>query len=210
MSALLNPVGPKSARVYWVRRALVAAVLVAVVAVLLVVANSLLGRSTADGSTPAPSGDAAAATDGGTEEAPDGEDAAGADGPVACGEQQLAVALTADARSYAAGSDPVFTVTLTNTSDASCTIEAGEAAREILISSGSDRIWSSTDCLAEPEPRQLLLAADARDEVALTWKRERSDKACSDDLPAPRAGTYTATATLAGVSSTEVVFELGD
>ncbi|HMO12392.1 MAG TPA: hypothetical protein PKB06_13025 [Actinotalea sp.] len=216
MSALLHPVGPRAPRVYWVRRFLVLAVLAGVVTVALVLVNSFLGGGSASGAGPdgpgaEPSGSAA---DGSTEPADDGADTAGADTagaglPQPGLPEQLAVALTADARSYAGGALPVLTVSVTNVSGESCTVDAGEANREVLITSGSDRIWSSLDCPAEPAERRLLLPAGGRDDTAITWPRTRSAAGCAGDLPTPRPGTYTAVATLAGASSTGAVFELG-
>lgn len=224
MSALLHPVGSQPARVYW-RRRLVALLLAgALLALGLVAVNAALGRGAAEAAGPDAAGatvegDAAAGTDDGTttdEAASDGaaadgaaDDGAAADGPVACGPEQITLALTADARSYAAGVTPVFTVTITNVSAASCTIDAGEAKRQVLVTSGADRIWASTDCPAEPAERLLLLPAGAQDSVAVTWARVRSAEGCGDGLPEPRPGTYTAVASVAGVSSTAAVFELG-
>ncbi len=121
----------------------------------------------------------------------------------------MSITLTADQRTYAAGAQPVFTVTITNTSNASCKIDAGEAKREVLVKSGTDRIWSSLDCLAADSPsRLLLLQAGARDETAVTWSRIRSAPGCAAVTATPKPGTYTAVATVAGVSSTAAVFDL--
>lgn len=205
MSALMHPVGPRPARVYW-RRRLVLLVLLATVVIVAV--NVLGGRGSAQAAQDQPPDTSGAAAD----QTPDPATTDGGDstaGPAACGEGSLSIALTADQRTYAAGANPVFTVTLTNTSDASCVVDAGEASREILITSGSDRIWSSLDCPAtENAKRTLLLPAGGRDESAVTWTRIRSAEGCADGLPAPRAGTYTAVAKLADVSSTAAVFEL--
>ncbi len=203
MSALMHPVGPRSAAVYWRRRAVVLVALIAVVALVLVVGNAVLGRSSATGATAEPTTEESAAE---PEAAAEPDDTA--DGPVGCTPDQLSLTLAADAQAYPAGSDPVFTVALTNTGDASCTLDASEVNRQILVSSGSDRIWASNDCPADTEERILLLAAGARDEVAVTWPRIRSDEACSADLPEPRAGTYTAVVTIGDTMSPRVVFQL--
>ncbi|MCV2393234.1 hypothetical protein OEB99_02835 [Actinotalea sp. M2MS4P-6] len=214
MSALLHPVGPRPPRVYWLRRVVALVAVAAVVALALVLGNALVGGSSADGATADPSAaaDPGSGTDAGTGTEGDAQDGSTdtGDGPVACTPEQLSLSLTADARTYPAGSNPVFTVAITNVGDSSCTVDAGELNRQILVSSGSDRIWASTDCPADTSERILLLAAGARDESAYTWPRVRSDEACSEGLPAPRAGTYTATASLAGASSTAAVFDLQD
>ena len=203
MSALMHPVGPRPARVYWRRRIVLLALLATAVIIL---ANVLAGRGTAQAAQD-PAGAPGAA-----EQTPDPQtspDAGSTAGPAKCGEGSLSIALSADHRTYAAGANPVFTVTLTNTSDASCVVDAGEASRGILITSGTDRIWSSLDCPAtENAERTLLLPAGGRDESVVTWTRIRSAEGCTDGLPAPKPGYYQAVASLAGVSSTAAVFEL--
>lgn len=203
MSALMHPVGPRPARVYWRRRIILLALLATVA---IVAANVLGGRGAAQAAQD-PAGGAGAA-----QQTPDPQTTGGTDstaGPAACGEGSLSVTLTADHRTYAAGANPVFTVTLTNTSDVSCVVDAGEASRGILITSGSDRIWSSLDCPAsENATRTLLLPAGGRDESAVTWTRIRSAQGCTDGLPTPKPGYYQAVASVAGVSSTAAVVEL--
>jgi hypothetical protein len=208
MSAVLHPVGPREPRVYWVRRLVVVALVVVLVGGGFLVAQALRGVA-------AGSGDGGEA-DGGPEPVATGEpttdtaaEDAAADGPGACAPTDLAVTLTTDARSYAAGTPVVLTVAITNNAATSCTVDAGEASREIVVTSGADRIWSSFDCPAEPAERLLLLPSGARDEVAITWGRTRSAAGCPADQPAPRAGTYTAVAAVAGASSTAAVFDLG-
>ncbi|NTW41766.1 MAG: hypothetical protein HGA44_18110 [Cellulomonadaceae bacterium] len=210
MSFLLHPPGDQPARVYWVRRLVVAAALlltVALVVGLAIAVRSLLGGGQADADVP-PDTAAGAAT---TATTPPAEQTEVTDqtGPVACTPTDLTLTLTSDARTYPAGTSPVLTVAMTNSGTATCTVDAGEAAREILITSGPDRIWSSLDCPAEPAERLLLLEPGARDEVAVTWPRIRSESGCTAGLPEPRAGTYTVTVTVLGVSGTAVVFDLG-
>ena len=94
--------------------------------------------------------------------------------------------------------------------DVPCTVDAGDATREVLVTSGDDRIWSTKDCATEESAsRQLLLGAGAADAVDIEWARVRSADGCPADLPAPKAGTYQAVATLGATSSQTVVFILG-
>lgn len=217
MNTVLRPVGPQPARIYWVRRLVLLAAFVAAV-VLVVALAGRGGAADADGDSGAVSasgseddgsegsGDAGDETDGADGDA----DGAAADGaPAACAPQSLTVTLTADATSYAADATPTFTVSFTNTSSESCVIDAGAANQALVVTSGSDRIWSSADCPAEGGTRTLLLAPGAQDQDAIAWPRVRSDETCSTDLPAPRSGTYSAVAVLGGAQSGSVVFDLG-
>ena len=200
MSTVLHPVGPQPERVYWIRRLLI--VLVVVVVVLVLVAL-LRGGSGPDADAPADTADPADPA------AADGAVATDPGGPAPCAAAELALTLTTDAPTYAAGVLPVFTVAITNTGTVSCTVDAGDPAREILITSGADRIWSSLDCPAEGGERMLLLEPGARDAADVGWPRIRSAEACATGLPEPRPGTYNAVTKLLGAESAPVVFDLG-
>lgn len=204
MSTVFRPVGPQPARVYWVRRLVLAIVVVALV----VVAWSLLrpgGADDADAAGQEAGGDSGAEAD--AQASTDGA-AAAEGGSLACTGADLTVALTVTERTYAAGASPQLVVSLTNTGTTPCTVDAGADAREILITSGSDRIWSSRDCATDPQQRLLLLEPGAKDEDTVVWDRTRSAEGCPADLPAPRPGTYSAVATIEGNSSASAVFDL--
>lgn len=200
MSTILRPAGSQPARVYWIRRLVVLGALLLVV----VVAWSLIARGGGGEDEP----DTAA-----TEPAPDTEETAADDGTAAengrtCAAADLTLAVAADAQTYAAGVQPVFTVTITNTSTSSCAVDAGDAARELLVTSGTDRVWSSLDCAGDAAERLLLLPAGTADSVAVTWPRIRSAEGCTEGLPEPRPGTYHVVAKLLGAESADTVFSL--
>jgi hypothetical protein len=199
MSTILRPAGSQPARVYWIRRAVVFGALLLVL-VMAVSALSRCGRS--EGAT---DDEAAAVQPGPTAE----EIESGSDSSRACEAADLTLVVTTDAPTYGADSTPVFSVTITNTSDSSCTVDAGDASRELLVTSGSDRIWSSLDCVDEAEERMLLLPVGGSDgPTPVTWQRVRSDETCGEGLPDPRAGTYHVVAKLAGAESQEATFSL--
>jgi hypothetical protein len=228
MSTVLHPVGPQRARVYWVRRLVVVLVLVLLATAGWVVASRLLDGGDASAASAAeetadpseqdqgedPAQDqaevdtASAATDDEKDEPGDDQDDTPA-APVDCEPDALQVTLTASGQLFDEATDPVLTATITNVGDVPCTVDAGDANREVLITSGQDRIWSSKDC-ATPDAasRQLLLASGAADTVELTWDRSRTAEGCPTDLPEPRSGTYQAVGTLGTVSSVPVVFAL--
>ena len=204
MSTVLRPAGPEPAQVYWTRRLLVLGGLILVVALIWSLISGLGGgNGDAQGTT---QGDAAA--DGVTQETP------ATDAPAArtCTAEDLTLIVTTDTHAYPAGSQPVFTVTITNTGDSSCAVDAGEASRELLVTSGSDRIWSSLDCAAADAAERVLLlpAGGSDDPVSVTWPRIRSAAGCTAGLPEPRApGTYRVVAKLVGAASEPAVFDLG-
>ncbi|MGY4644010.1 hypothetical protein [Cellulomonas sp. URHB0016] len=190
------------ARVYWVRRFVVLGIpLLIVLAVVWLVA----GRG-AGGDTPA----AAAPATVTAEPTPTKTPARETGGVPTCSADHLALSVVAAAESFPAGVSPMFAVTITNTGSEPCLVDAGDAHREIVITSGDDRVWSNQDCVAHgTETRALLLPAGGADAQQLAWNRIRSAVGCPDELPAPAAGTYSAAFTLAGAAAPPVVFGLG-
>ena len=184
------------ARVYWVRRFVVLGIPLIVIAVVI---WFVAGRDSG--------GDPAA--QGGTSSAPVETTTAPEDTDMTCDPASVAIAMTADATSFPPGVSATFTVSITNTGDEACLVDAGEAQREIVITSGSDRIWSNRDCIVPgTETRTLLLPGAGNDTTPFTWNRIRSAEGCPADLPVPGPGTYAAQLTLGGVSAPAAVFGL--
>jgi len=130
-------------------------------------------------------------------------------GVAECAPPALTVAIVADAADVAAGVSPTFTITITNTGTGPCLVDAGEAFRQVVVVSGTDRVWASTDCAAADASRRTLLLAGAQADVTqLAWNRIRSAEGCPGGLPAPGAGTYQATVSLAGATAGPAVFVL--
>ncbi|HEY0188205.1 MAG TPA: hypothetical protein VGC67_12015 [Cellulomonas sp.] len=187
------------ARVYWVRRGVVLALLVAVLVLLVLGVKALTGGG----------GEPAASATEPVSPASVTESAAADTGTPTCDAASLGITLTADATSYAADAQPLLTVTLVNNGTQSCLVDAGEAQRSIVITSGSDRIWASTDCLAaDTASLDLLLSPGQSDERQTQWDRNRSAESCPGDQSAALAGTYQAVLTFAGVTTDPVVFTL--
>ena len=200
------------ARVYWVRRLVVLGIplLVVVLAVARLTARG-------DGGTPSPAAQttttAASAVVAGT--APSTPPASTAPtteagGVPDCGAAELTLAMAPTAESFGPGAPATFNVTITNKGSVTCLVDAGEASREILITSGADRVWDNRDCIvAGTETRDLLLPGGGADATQLAWDKVRSAPGCPANLPAPGAGTYSAQFTLAGAAAPPAVFGLG-
>ncbi|GEA87991.1 hypothetical protein [Cellulomonas cellasea] len=198
---VLRPAGPLPARVYWFRRLVVVGIPLVLVAVVVWVLVGRGGSSPDDGAGAGQ--DAAPATDA-TEPAED-EDP----GTRACDPQTLGLTLTADGTSYAAGALPNLTVTLSNEGEEPCLIDVGEAQRELVVTSGADRIWSSRDCAApETQVREILISPGTPDATQVQWPRVRSAEGCPADQPAAQPGTYSAALTLGPLAPAPVVFVL--
>jgi len=194
-----RPGGRLPARVYWVRRFVVLGIplLVVVLVVWLVAGRGSGGDTPAAATTPTPTVEPSPSKTPGTLE---------------CSADHLALSAVAAAESFAAGVSPGFTLTITNTGTEPCLVDAGEAHREIVVTSGEDRVWSNQDCVAAGSESRLLLlppGADVADAQQVAWNRIRSAPGCPADLPAPGAGTYSLAFNLAGASAAPVVFGLG-
>lgn len=199
MSDILRSLEPQPRWVYWFRRVLVGGAVVLVLVLVVALVKAIGG------------GDGGGAAAEGAEPTPSASESAPPDVTRPCEAADLQLALTSDASSYADGATPTFTVAVTNVGASSCTVDVGTTALEILVTSGSDRIWSSLDCAvegAEGSERMLLLSQGAQEAAAVPWELERSDEMCTADLPAPRAGTYHAVAKLLGAESGDLVFTI--
>lgn len=196
MNTLLRPVGPEPARVYWTRRIVVLGALVVAATLVWTLVQGGTGSRSDAKAAPAASPSVSAI-----------EEQQGAAAP--CAAENLEITVESVRRSYAAGAHPTFTVTVRNTGGSGCTVDVGDAFRELRITSGKDRVWSSKDCAeGESASRNLLLGAGKSDTQQVTWERVRSDETCSEGLPTPRPGTYKAQVRLNGAKSAQAVFVL--
>jgi hypothetical protein len=193
MSYVIHPVGPEGSRVYWIRRLIVIAVAVGLIALLW----AFLARSGTSSS------DHRAAPTTSTTTAPPS-------GSGACAAASLQVTLTASAQAYSAGETPSFTLTAINTSKTACALTMSDASRQLAITSGADHIWSSADCPATAPSASalLLLGAGEKGVATIAWPRTRSAQGCPAGLATPRGGTYKAAGSLLGANSDSVVFTL--
>jgi len=188
-------VGPKPARVYWVRRLIVLAVILLVL-ILLVIFGMKLFSSDSDSSAKT---DRAAAQEDETPPAPD----------EACLDKSVSLSFDSYPNFVKAGKKAEFEISVTNEGDHSCTVDVGARSREVVITSGSDRIWSSADCAESDDESNLVLLRPGTANVgAVKWSGERSNEQCSKGLPEPRPGNYKANVTLGEAEGTEVAFTI--
>jgi len=202
---VLQPVGPRPPHVYWVRRLVL---LVAVTVLLVLAAHACSGGGSSGGgaqlrqradqqplSSASPTPSVSPTTPA---------------GPVtACRPHDLTVTVTADAASYARGVDPRFTAVVRNTG-AACRFPTALSTRSWRIMSGSDKVWSTTDCPRSTEGKRVRLAAREQITYVLSWDRFRSTPGCPVAGAPARAGTYRLYVAIAGALGQPVVFHLAD
>lgn len=216
MSTNRRPARRHSQRVYWRRRIVLLALLVAVIVVIvLIVAHATDGRAGHAGAgastqhtaavSPAPvSSDLADPT---TSPATPEATASGKPGQAAqCTTADVQVVAHTDATSYAAGVDPKFSLSLTNTGTTPCRIDAGTAAQDYTVTSGSDVYWRSADCQTDAQKMVVLLAAGKTVSSApFAWDRTESNpKTCyaTTQTAVPANGaTYRVSVSVDGIAS---------
>lgn len=206
MSTFRNPVGPQPPSVYWRRRLLLGlGVLAVIVVIILIVVRP--GATPSGSNTPSPSN---TTTPSGTP-SPSFTSAAGGE---ACNAGQIAISAVTDSNSYAAGVQPLLSMTITNIGAAACTFDVGTAAQEYIITSGTDLIWSSKDCqTGEAANEQVLEPGVELTTTPFAWDRTRSSTTtCNTERPAAVANadgpTYKLQVKLGTIESTETAFRL--
>lgn len=183
-----RPVGPEPASTYWQRRAVVATAAVLLLAVLF----SLLGGGddAPDRLAAAPASSAPVTPSAVPSPAP----TASLGAPAICQPEALVVEGLVEAESYGVGSSPRLSLRVTNKGPTACTRDLGQAAIELLVYSGSDRIWSSDDCApGGPKDVATLKPGEAVTRRA-TWNGKRSLPGCAGSKAQAQPGTYRVTA----------------
>jgi hypothetical protein len=239
MSTWLDPVGPHPRSVYWRRRVVTFAVLLAGLFLLTRACGSDqppdLGIRTAATQTPVPlvstytptptptptttatqpaaagqsGATAAAATDApaprpaATAASATGPTptAAGKPRPTTCAAQDIEVTVRADAKRYAATVKPKLYISVVNKGQEPCRFDVGSKALTLVVSSGSDRIWSSDDCQGAGKSDVRLLDPGKAFAAAAQWSRVRSAPGCPKGQPAAKPGTYVLSGSAGGVES---------
>ncbi|MGW9404406.1 hypothetical protein ACWGQ2_10620 [Arthrobacter sp. NPDC055585] len=138
-------------------------------------------------------------------EKPD-KDAESKDGT--CPPAAVKVEAATDAAAYPAGVNPLLTLSVTNTGSEPCKINVGTTQMEFVVTSGSDRIFSSADCQDGAEDLMKDFEPGATEKANFTWERLRSAPGCAAVASNPNPGWYVFTARLGETTSEKAVFQL--
>ncbi|WP_068928079.1 hypothetical protein [Planobispora rosea] len=125
-----------------------------------------------------------------------------------CDNADLVLGLQADGEVYGAGALPGFILTLVNTGKVMCVADVGPRSLEIRITSGNDRVWSSSDCVSGETENLRKLERGIPHVQVLKWDRHRSAADCRAERLRARPGTYVAAVRATGMKSRKVVFHL--
>ena len=130
------------------------------------------------------------------------------DGSQDCVAGDITVSAATDKQSYGAGEDPVLILNIKNTGKVPCTMNVGTSQQEFVVTSGSDRIFSTRDCQKDPEDTKIKLEKGQEENARFTWNRVRSLPECQPISSKPRPGTYKLKVSLGDKESKPVTFVL--
>lgn len=145
--------------------------------------------------------------------APDASAAAPSSPPAtpSCDENLVTVTASTDKPVYGDGENPLLSLKVTNGGQLPCDVNIGTSQMEFLVTSGSDRIFSSIDCQADSKDLIKIIAPGKSETANFPWPRNRSVPGCSAVSAKPGAGGayYVFTAKLGTKTSPKAVFQLG-
>lgn len=125
-----------------------------------------------------------------------------------CDQNLVTVTAATDKPAYAAGESPLLILKVTNGNRVPCEVNIGTSQMEFLVTSGSDRIFSSTDCQSDNTDLVKTIAPGQSESANFPWQRNRTVQGCTAIQAKPAVGTYIFTARLAGKTSPKAVFQL--
>ncbi|MFL4478262.1 hypothetical protein ACIPUB_08260 [Paeniglutamicibacter sp. ORCA_105] len=128
--------------------------------------------------------------------------------PNGCLEDEVVVSASTVQTTHGPADDPVLVMTIKNAGTADCMVNVGTSQQEFSVTSGADRIFSTSDCVEDPTDTEITIKPGASETARFTWTRVRSAPGCKFVAAKPRPGTYGFTAKLGDVSSETARFEL--
>lgn len=219
---VLHPVGSLPPGAYWLRRLLVLVLLVAVVAGgwwLFGRLGSDSGSPTASSSSGPGSQSSTAAANTSSAQATHSASStpsathtptrsASPTATPACAGSAIKVRAQTDASTYAPGVQPRLTIQVSNAGATACQRDLGQAALELVISTGTTRAWSSDDCNPRGGASVVTLRPGQTFSSTVVWDRHRSQPGCPQ-LPLAKPGSYQLVARNLTLHSAPAPFELG-
>lgn len=214
---MTRPRGPLPPRVYWTRRLLL---LVVALGLVFGIAHILGGG----GGSPAPAArrvgavasPATTATAGPSptqtvvrppkaSRTPTPTPLASPSGP--CANSDVVVTPSVRGAAYA-GRPVVFAMTLTTKVSPACDWDVTAESMVVRITSGSDRVWSTQDCVGAVPRQSVIVREDHPVSVTVAWNGQRSDAECTRTTAWAEPGYYHVVAAAFGGDPTDVQFPL--
>ncbi len=203
MGSLLNPVGPEEPRVYWVRRALVL-----FVALALVFGLVWLAWPRPSGVAAAPAGTSPSAPAPSTSPQPSTSPTPTTPaGPVACDPTAMRLTVAGFQR-VKVSTKQAFTLSVINGGTQDCILTVSPETYSLTVRSGDDRIWSTADCAKWLPAKKLTIKPETAHEFTVDWPLRRSAAGCKVVKGTLKPGTYVASAVLLEKATAKQVMQL--
>jgi hypothetical protein len=217
------PRNPQAA-VYWRRRFVALVIGLAVLALIAWAFSGAVGGGGAGGSSASsghsgsaghgPSGGTVQAGAGPTSGAANPRDAGqtsgkGASRPGSCPHGDVVLSLFSSQNTYGSGELPQFSVDVVTTSRQTCTFNVGATHIDLIIRSGSARVWSSADCVQGAGNLVSDLQRGVPTVLPISWNLDESSPGCPAASSKMPTGTYTAEVTDGALESNIVTFSVG-
>jgi len=213
------------AAMYWRRRLVALALGLSVLAVIAWAFNGAIGGATPSGNSAASGGSGAGNGAGQQQDLGGGAGAssnsvsprvsssspaasASSSIPGSCPHGDVVLSLMNAQPSYGRRQLPQFTVDVVATGPQTCSFNVGASHIELIIRSGSQRVWSSSDCVQGAGDLVTDLQRGVPTVLPISWNREPSSPGCGAQSAPLAAGTYTATAVDGWLQSNTVTFHL--
>ena len=163
----MQPIGPESPSVYWVRRAALLLIFLLIIVGVVWVFRAVTGSSPTQTPNVEPSVAASESTDPDSID-PDTSLTPVTTDPIDCLDSAILVEATTDSSTYNVSKEPVLTLTIENTGSVACLRDVGPKANELEVKSGGYHVWSSDDCSESKKIKIVTLKPN--DKIVSTFK----------------------------------------
>lgn len=125
-----------------------------------------------------------------------------------CDASKVVVEAETDKESYGTDENPVLTLVVRNEGTTPCDVNVGTSQMQFEVTSGDERVFSSTDCQQASQDLERAIAPGGEERATFEWSRNRTVPGCTTVDEEPASGSYTVTTRLGARSSTPVEFTL--
>lgn len=235
---MFHPVGSRPPSVYWRRRFVLLASVIAVLALLAITVKVLVsngpGGAPAAGGTPGTStrtsqgphpsapttrssssrhstsaGPANSTTRSTSASSPNDPPSSSASGPAQpCAPANLALAALTNKAQYKVGEQLTLSIRVTNKGKSACVVDLGDPQVLLKVYNGESRVWGSHDCQVTPGKVERTLMARQAVKVSIVWSGLSARPNCAGPRQRVGAGSYTLEAFLAGHRATVAQFAI--
>jgi hypothetical protein len=130
-------------------------------------------------------------------------------GVPACRPGSIVLSVFASQASYGPGNPPEFNLAVVSTAGATCAFNVGPRFLALVVAGGGKRVWGSADCAVAPGSLVTDLARGIPSILPVSWDLQTSAPGCRAAAGQAGDGTYTATASDDGDTSSPATFSLG-